>query len=1311
MKIISKYIIFIIFGLSCKYLYSQTQSENYLRIRTYHDETGMVFHDEFRYFDGLGRPKQIVLVKASPEQKDIVQPFIYDVFGVETYRLLPYTVSSSTNNGAIRPTPSEPNPVSNYTSSEHYAFYNSSSNPGNGLVKDSHPYSKTIYEASPLNRVMEQGAPGAAWQPKSTSITGSGHTVKYEYGTNTASDVYLYYVDNNNKLRRSGYYSANQLFKTIVKNENENPIEEYTDKLGRVVLKREHINHLKQKIDAIASKTVEIASKTEEIANQAVPADQAELASQAAELASQTAELANQTAQMASQTELASKTAQIASKTAQIANKAAQIANHTGQTNQTELAVQTELANQTAEIANQAALNAGATIVDGAIAALAATAVETYYVYDDFGRLRFVISPEASRLLKSKTNAQVDYVYTEATIIEPFCYYYQYDNRNRMTLKKVPGANHVLMVYDKADRLIFSQDGNQRIQGYWLFSIPDAFGRVVLTGRCKTASGTIAVGAYDNKLIKAEFATSGNANKGYNLKIDDSALTLGTSEIYTVNYYDNYSFLGRNNNGKIDIPNNGNTKYETPETGYGTCYGNDQSNQSWNKGLLTGTLTAQISSSGTVTGDYLYSVIYYDYMGRPVQIKSNNHAGKNDKEYIAYNFTGQPTKTKYVHQIESIKKNGSYILIGTNTYTEIYNYIYDHAGRLTKTTLQLDEFDGGSTITLSQNTFNELGQLKNKKVGGTIQEMEYKYNIRGWLTQINDPASMTINKKFAMKLHYNDPISLTDVAQYNGNISGIQWRTNSSSSSPNSIQAYGFKYDDLNRLTSAVYGEAANFLTNKNNYDETIGYSDLNGNIKSITRKDNGNEIDKLTLDYSGNRLIKVTDNATGTKSEGFYDGNNTAEEYTYDANGNLKTDKNKLITLVEYNYLNLPRKITGTGSSNTIEYIYDANGQKLMKKAGNVETHYLGNFVYERAGTAAYVLKYILHPEGRFVVNAAGTGGTYEYNLKDHLGNVRVVVNQNNQEIQQSAYYPLGMTFMKGGSSDNKYLYNGKELQEDITGTKADGANILLENLDYSARFYDPQIGRFTTQDPATEMYYSTSPYMYVLGNPLKYIDPTGMFTEPIYDWFGNHLGNTQEGFTGLALVYSGNEKVDFSTMSAAQAREMEGMRSFDDVSTRLNENTVSKIYTHLASGMEGAQVYDETFSMSSIEGSRIFYNPSGTGSWNSQPKSVYAGWNNRITGTNKYSYETTVENVQSSVVVHEWYTHIMKGQGNHEYLNSHRLAYKNVINYKQLWEGTTDAYKKFNLAELRRFTQIETGRTTVDPPYRRLYNKYVGN
>ena len=223
-----------------------------------------------------------------------------------------------------------------------------------------------------------------------------------------------------------------------------------------------------------------------------------------------------------------------------------------------------------------------------------------------------------------------------------------------------------------------------------------------------------------------------------------------------------------------------------------------------------------------------------------------------------------------------------------------------------------------------------------------------------------------------------------------------------------------------------------------------------------------------------------------------------------------------------------------------------------------------------------------------------------------------------------------------------------------------------------------------------------------------MNLIDPDGNAANPVYDFDGNFRGTTIEGFTGEVIIYGGEK--DFSDMTAPdllfddtfniEAQHGEA-RTYDSVRGELSGSAKSKIWTHIASQMEGQQVYDEVFSLSSLSDRIISYSSSDLGSWISIMRE------NRITGTDKYTYETTVENIQSSVIVHEWYSHIMKKNGDR--LKSHRLAYKNVINHKTLWNKTTDSYKRFYLKQLLRYTIQETNRVSVDPPYRRLFEEYV--
>jgi len=164
-------------------------------------------------------------------------------------------------------------------------------------------------------------------------------------------------------------------------------------------------------------------------------------------------------------------------------------------------------------------------------------------------------------------------------------------------------------------------------------------------------------------------------------------------------------------------------------------------------------------------------------------------------------------------------------------------------------------------------------------------------------------------------------------------------------------------------------------------------------------------------------------------------------------------------------------------------------------------------------------------------------------------------------------------------------------------------------------------------------------------------------------------------------------------------------GADTYDNQRRSLSGNIKSNIWTHIAYQLEGQQIYDETFSMSDLTGEKIYFNGEASGSWVSSY--VLGEGKGKITGSDRYNYETTVENIQSSIGVHEYYSHIKKNQGSRIF-SSHRLAYKNVINYKSLWNNTTNKYKGFNMKRLRDYTERETGRKTVDPLYRNLFNKY---
>ena len=236
---------------------------------------------------------------------------------------------------------------------------------------------------------------------------------------------------------------------------------------------------------------------------------------------------------------------------------------------------------------------------------------------------------------------------------------------------------------------------------------------------------------------------------------------------------------------------------------------------------------------------------------------------------------------------------------------------------------------------------------------------------------------------------------------------------------------------------------------------------------------------DALTYTLNGNQMTRVDDLVSigaGNDETDFKDAVKQANEYTYDANGNLTKDLNKGITGITYNCLNLPNAVTFSDGS-TITYIYSADGTKLraVHKIGSVTTttDYCDNVIYEN-NTA----KLLLTGEGYISLSDK----KYHYYLQDHQGNNRVVVDSSGKVEETNHYYPFGGAFASTGNVQ-PYKYNGKELD-----TKKG-----LNWYDYGARHYDAVLGRFTTNDRFAEKYYSMSPYQYGANSPVGNIDVNG--------------------------------------------------------------------------------------------------------------------------------------------------------------------------------------------------------------------------
>jgi RHS repeat-associated protein len=674
-------------------------------------------------------------------------------------------------------------------------------------------------------------------------------------------------------------------------------------------------------------------------------------------------------------------------------------------------------------------------------------------------------------------------------VVEGLCYIYHYDYRNRMVEKHIPDNGWTHLVYDKLDRVLMTQDENQRLVNNWLFSKYDALDRPVYTGQV-TDIRTRAVlqsdiTAASLPLNEARSATP-FTNAGATVHYTNNAFPLSGIDLFSVQYYDTYGF---------DMA--GITKPSSNIFGAALLTSGP--------GLATGSKVRTLDTQQWAT-----TVMGYDTRGRVVWNKEVNAflASSTQVESNLTVITGLPVQVNTTH---------------TGAQTVSFNdyYYYDYMNRLLR---QSRKIGSQATQLITFNKYDELGQLVQKKVGGTdastytaaagLQTVDYSYNIRGWLKGINDASASLASSTdlFAFSVNYNTP-SLGGTALYNGNISETHWK----SKTDNKIRSYSYSYDALNRLTDANYKDynyyLVQFPTQKEKYTEGGISYDKNGNIEHLERyglraNNTTDKIDVLTYNYMpySNKLRGVNDTAD---SEGFNNAaTGTNDDYIYDTLGNLKTDQNKGITGITYNHLNLPKKVTFTGTNKFIEYTYDAAGTKLQKKVteGTVTIT-----VYDRGFQSNTTTQehFFPQPEG-FCIKESSGNYSYIYQYKDHLGNVRLSYKDadgngaiSQAEIQeQSNYYAFGLQH-KGylnattGGNVNKYKYNGKELQEELG----------LAMYDYGARNYDPALGRWMNIDPLAEVSRRWSPYTYAYDNPVYFVDPDGMKAEAgqsgvYYDW-----------------------------------------------------------------------------------------------------------------------------------------------------------------------------------------------------------------
>ncbi|RZJ86958.1 MAG: RHS repeat-associated core domain-containing protein, partial [Chryseobacterium sp.] len=547
--------------------------------------------------------------------------------------------------------------------------------------------------------------------------------------------------------------------------------------------------------------------------------------------------------------------------------------------------------------------------------------VDTYYVYNEYNQLAFVIPPLVSNSALSSTS------------LNNLCYQYHYDRRNRLVEKKLPGKGWEHMVYDKADRLIMTQDANLRPDKRWLFTKYDKFSRAIYTGITADPNGRSIIQGYVDYNFPNNNEGSGSfTQNGLTVQYSNSnAFPTYIYQLLSVNYYDTYPA------GSPAIP----TLILEQEV---------LSQDAQNSNISTKSLPVASYVKNIEDDNWTKNYTWYDKKGRTIGTYSINHLGGFTKTESKLDFAGVPQKTNTYH----LRKQGEFGI----TLKE--RFVYDNQNRLLQ---HYHQVDNKPEELLVENQYNELSQLKNKKVGNNLQSIDYAYNIRGWMTEINKDQMNLADlggKLFSYKIKYEqrDGIENPDTTQfagknvtkkYNGNIAETDWRSVETLgvNPPITPKRYGYAYDKLNRLTAGYYQNPLNPYSKENT--ESLSY-DLNGNILGLYRTsvlEYGNTsatlIDNLEYIYSGgdNKVTHINDYAYN--DTGYEGGGNTIG---YDVNGNMTGMPDKGISLITYNYLNLPNqlKMQASFENVTIKTKYRADGTKLRKENTTITSGFNGD-------------------------------------------------------------------------------------------------------------------------------------------------------------------------------------------------------------------------------------------------------------------------------------------------------------------------------------------------------------------------------
>ena len=682
------------------------------------------------------------------------------------------------------------------------------------------------------------------------------------------------------------------------------------------------------------------------------------------------------------------------------------------------------------------------------------TFLDTYYVYDDLGLLRFVLTPNYKNFSDKAINA----------------YEYRYNNRGLVKEKILPGCGSVLYWYDNADRLVCMQDSVMRASGKYRFCLYDNLGRLAIQGLCTKCSRD------ESLVFTAEFTKGASGLLGTGYVLPSKCINeLVNPVLEVVNYYDDHDFMSNSYFNNMSLTE--------------TC-------------CQTGQLTGTVSRA--TNGEYISQAMMYDLKGNLTKCVSREIGGRIVTNDNSYSFTNNVVSS--VYDIDVLY--GSHLSLSENYEYNRYN------DKKSKATLTVGHSGSAVSSSLSY-AYDGLGRLSNVTrplSAVSNKDVSYTYDLHGWMKSITangftenlhyadgngtpcyngnissiDWQSYPTSQKRAYRYTYDNANRLTLAEYYDGDNKTDHYTEKAeydSNGNATRIIRHGMTskgFGIMDNLTVSYHGnqlssvsEAADDYNAAGSFEykkaNGSGYI-YNGNGSLVADKSRG--IVYISYDFNNNPEMVYFTNGGITK-------------YVYSSAGQkLRVVHYTAVPNVSRTWGEKPVMLTAAQilSADSTDYLL---GGRLVMQNGRVDkVIFDGGYAQATKSTTT---------------TTADTFAFYYFN-QDHLGNNCEVLNAKGTLSQATNYYPFGAPYSDASSqfspSLQPYKFGGKEL--DLMHG--------LNTFDFGARQHDPILIRWDRMDPLSEKYYYTSPFAYCGGTPVNAFDPDGRLIIFIN---GNHFGD----------------------------------------------------------------------------------------------------------------------------------------------------------------------------------------------------------